>query len=93
VTRPTQARKWPGPLGTFGPRTKNRGKASASLGGGGRPESGGCWQLGVSGRVQGAREQGGGPNLGWLRGGGSPGGFVHGGGDRQWSRKVGKSEW
>jgi hypothetical protein len=31
--------------------------------------------------------------LGRLRGGGSLGGLVHDGGDRQWGRKVGKPEW
>jgi hypothetical protein len=91
VTWPTRPRKWPGPLGTFGPRMKNRGKASASMGDSGRPESDGCRQLGIAGRVQGASQQGGGPNLGWLMGGGlsSVEGIGSGGG-RSTSRSGGR---
>jgi hypothetical protein len=81
VRRPTRPRKWPGPLDTFGPRMKNKRKASALQSGGGRQESDGYWQLGVAGRVQGASQQGDRPDLGWLRGGGSLGWLVPGGGD------------
>jgi hypothetical protein len=86
VTRPTQPRKLPGPLGTFGPRAKNRGRRWASSGGDGR-------QLCVAGRVRGARQQGTSSDLWWRRVEGSPGVLPTvegiGGGGRRSARQSG----
>jgi hypothetical protein len=95
VTRPTRPRKRPGPLDTFGPRVKNRGRHQASPGCDGRPESGYCRQLGVVGRVQGASQQGHGPDLGRREEGANQGGLsaekgIDGGGRRSASQSGGR---